>query len=179
MVETFVSRRWSFRMLFVATAAALLFVSVLPVNLGRGTVPAPDLLVLLTIAWLLRRPDFVPAPLIAAVFLCADILLMRPLGLWSALVVLGTEYLRGRHRVGGDMPFFAEWMQVAGVLFALTALEWLIFTIFMIPQASVGALGLQCVITTALYPAVVFATQSLFRVRPPRAAERDAVRRGA
>src|SRR6056297_633829 len=96
MADTLPTGRWRYWLLFLAIAAVLFFVQLLPLDLQPGRFPGPDVLLLLAIAWVLRRPDFVPVLLVAAVFLLADILFMRPLGLWTALVVLGMEFLRAR-----------------------------------------------------------------------------------
>ena len=44
----------------------------------------------------MRRPDFLPVLLIGAVVLLEDLILLRPPGLWTALVILATEFVRAR-----------------------------------------------------------------------------------
>ena len=63
-------------------------------GLDLATWPAPDLMLALTLAWVVRRPDLLPAPLIAAYFFVEDILMMRPPGLWALIVLGATEFLR-------------------------------------------------------------------------------------
>jgi rod shape-determining protein MreD len=48
--------------------------------------------------------------------LLADLLFLRPPGLWAAIVVLGHEFLRNREQGLRDMPFFVEWGLVASLL---------------------------------------------------------------
>jgi len=42
-------------------------VRILPLSTEPGSVPGPDVVLCLTFAWVLRRPEYVPALLIAAV----------------------------------------------------------------------------------------------------------------
>ena len=88
MVEA-TRRVWSFRFLYVASCAAIMFFHLLPLQTSPGRWGAPDFLSALTYAWVLRRPEYVPALLIAAMMLLADMLFMRPPGLQAALVVAG------------------------------------------------------------------------------------------
>ncbi|NCU20454.1 rod shape-determining protein MreD, partial [Candidatus Falkowbacteria bacterium] len=45
--------------LYLAIAAVLLFLRLLPISPGTGGLPGPDLMLALTLAWVLRRPDYV------------------------------------------------------------------------------------------------------------------------
>ena len=67
MVDPLTTRRLAHRALYVALAAVILFLRLLPVNPMAHGIPGPDLMLAFTLAWVLRRPDFVPALLIVAV----------------------------------------------------------------------------------------------------------------
>lgn len=175
MVDPLATRRILYRALFAVIAAGLIFAQILPLGLGTGRLPSPDLLILLSAAWALRRPDYVPTLLIAAVLLLSDILFMRPLGLWAALGVLGVEMLRSRGATSAELPFLAEWLLVTVVLAAMTVAESLILAILMVPRPPLGAAALHLVISAAVYPAVVLATTLVFGVRSATPAERDAL----
>lgn len=174
MVDPLSLRRWSFRALFVAAACGIIFIRLLPFHVGRDGLPAPDLLLLTGFAWALRRPDFVPVWLIALTGLAADILFMRPLGLWAALAVLGTEFLRRRSHLTAEQPFPVEWLLVSGVLLAMQLCQSLVLALLIVPQPPVGASGLGLVMSILAYPFVVLATAFVFGVRPAGPAERDA-----
>ena len=90
------SAHWMYRGLFLAIAVVLLFLRLLPLGQSAGAFPGPDLLLCLIMAWVVRRPDYLPLAMIVIVMLMEDLLLMRPPGLWTALVVLATEFLRSR-----------------------------------------------------------------------------------
>lgn len=175
MVDPLAARRLLYRALFAALAAGLIFVQILPLGLGTGRLPSPDLLILLLAAWALRRPDYVPTLLVAGVLLLSDILFMRPLGLWAALGLLGVEVLRSRGATSSELPFLAEWLLVTVVLAAMTLAESVILAVLMVPRPPLGAAALHLVISAVVYPAAVLATTVIFGVRPATPADRDAL----
>ncbi len=74
--------------------------------------PGPDILICVIMAWIVRRPDFLPMPLILFVILLEDLILMRPPGLWTAIVIVATEFLRGRVALTRELSFVVEWLLV-------------------------------------------------------------------
>ncbi|QFU08692.1 hypothetical protein PARPLA_02700 [Rhodobacteraceae bacterium THAF1] len=174
MVDPVTLRRASYRMLLLAIAAVFLFVRILPFHDSGGRLPAPDLLTVLAFAWVLRRPEYVPTWLIACIALMADILFMRPLGLWALITVMGVEFLRNRSELTDQQPFPVEWMLVGGTLTAMYVAQALVMGVFVIPQPAFGATLLELLATVAVYPLVVVVTVFLFGVRVPSPTERDA-----
>ena len=157
MTDPVLFRLWAGRGLYVALAGLIVFVRLLPLDTSAGGLPAPDLLLCLTLAWVLRRPDHVPAPLIAAVFLTCDFLFLRPPGLWTLMVLLATEFLRAREPFARELPFALEIALVAGVLIAATLGEALILAIFLVPKAGLGVALSHMLMTLVAYPFVVAA----------------------
>ncbi|MFO1201144.1 MAG: hypothetical protein U1E58_00740 [Tabrizicola sp.] len=80
MTEFWRQEHWIFRGLFLAIAMLLLFIRLLPLGSAPGALPGPDLLICVIMAWIVRRPDFLPMPLIFLVILTEDLILMRPRG---------------------------------------------------------------------------------------------------
>lgn len=165
MGDAFFARRLAWRILFLALAFALAFVHLLPVSLGPAGVPGPDLFVLLVFAWVLRRPEYVPALLIALVMLTADFLFLRPPGLWAAITVLGAEVLRAREAQSRDLPFLAEWGLVGIVLAAMTFGEAIVLLLFFVDQPPFGLTLVQLVFTILAYPLVVAVSAFGFGLR--------------
>jgi rod shape-determining protein MreD len=174
MAEGVPSTVWAYRALFAVLALALLFLRLLPLGSAAGAWPGPDLLMCLTFAWVLRRPDYVPFVLIALVVLLEDLMLMRPPGLWAALMVLGAEFLRSRTSVTRELSFVVEWVLVAGVMAAVVMGNRLVLAVTMLDQASLGQTIIQLVATILCYPVVVFLSRLAFGVRKPAAGEIDA-----
>ncbi len=174
MAEGVPSTVWAYRALFAVLALALLLLRLLPLGSAAGAWPGPDLLMCLTFAWVLRRPDYVPLVLIALVVLLEDLMLMRPPGLWAALMVLGAEFLRNRTALSRELSFVVEWVLVAGVMAAVVMGNRLVLAVTMLDQASLGQTIIQLVASILCYPVVVFLSRLAFGVRKPAAGEIDA-----
>lgn len=164
-------RLWFYRAVFVFLASATSFMLLLPLNPGPGAVPGPDILLLIAISWTIMRPDYVPILLLTGVFLATDFLLMRPPGLWTALVVLCCEFLRARHYQLRATSFLVEWLLVAGLIVALTLVYALMLTIFAVVQPALGLTIIRMIFTILSYPLVVILAGRAFGVRKLRASE--------
>lgn len=159
------SHLWIKRGLYFAIAILVMFLHLLPLNTKPDRWPFPDLLIALTYAWVLRRPEYVPILAIAIVMLMADLLLQRPPGLLAALVVLGASYLRSAAPGMRDGGFVSEWTTVGAVITAVFVLNRVILAILSVQQAALGPVVIQVVLTIAVYPALVLLSQSAFGVR--------------
>jgi rod shape-determining protein MreD len=164
---------WVHRALYAGIAAALLFLRILPLGSAAGTWPGPDLLLCLTFGWVLRRPDYAPLLLVAPVLLLEDMLLMRPPGLWAAIVVLATEFLRRRGALAREINFGVEWLLVAAVMTACFFGFRLVLMLVMLPQVSLGQAMIQLIASILCYPVVVGASRLAFGVRKPATGEVD------
>jgi rod shape-determining protein MreD len=136
---------------------------------------APDMLILFALAWITRRPSFVPALAIAGIFLLADMLFQRPPGLWTALVLILSEILRGRSRAMRTLPFWLEWATVSIGIVTITAIYHFTLSMVLVPQAPLGLTSGHLVLTILLYPAVAFVSYILFGVNRPAPGEVDAL----
>lgn len=164
MAEAVVTRSWRYGVLFFVLAFVIVFARLLPLGPGPG-LPGPDLLVCVAFAWVLRRPGAVPVLSIAAVMFLTDILFMRPIGLWTACVVLGSEFLRSREPFSRDLPFLLEWLVVSVVIVSMTLGYSLILAIFGVDQPSLGLRLIQMIATILAYPPVVLFSVALLGLR--------------
>lgn len=156
--------------MFIGIGLAILFFRLMPLAPGATALPGPEVMLCVTFAWVLRRPDHLPAIIIVAMTLIGDIMLGRPFGLFSLFVLTATEFLRSWALRWGDQPFFFEWLRIA-VLVALLLLGYrIVMLLFMLPVPALGPVMLQWLATTAAYPAVVVLLR-LAGVRRPTAAE--------
>lgn len=174
MVDPLRTALWLYRGLFVVLALVLLFLKLLPLGSLAGTLPGPDLLLCLIFAWVIRRPDYLPVLLIAAIVLLEDFLLMRPPGLWAGLVIVGTEFIRSRVGLTRELSFPAEWALVGAVMFGLLLAYRLAFVVSFMPQPALGFALLQTVWSVLCYPLVVAASRFAFDLRKPAMGEVDA-----
>ncbi|PWE32123.1 rod shape-determining protein MreD [Maritimibacter sp. 55A14] len=172
MIDPAALHVWSHRVYFVLVCLALIFIRLLPIDIGFFGLPGPDLMLCVTAAWIIRRPDFVPPILIALLFLTADLLFQRPPGLHSALVLITAEFLRRRVQRYGDMTFAVEWLLVSGAFLALTVAERVALAVSFTPKPGLGPMLLVALLTVLAYPLVVLFSNMVFRVR--KAAPREA-----
>jgi len=164
MVRNPATARWLYGAAYASVMGVIILIRLIPVEFGPHGYPGPDFLICITFAWLLRRPHNLPTPLIALAFLVADMLFMRPPGLWTALVVLAAEFLRAREASSRELPFLAEWAMVSAVLMALSLANHVILLIFSVNQVALSPMLLQVAATALVYPVIVILSRLVFGV---------------
>ena len=137
----------------------------LPVGQSTNVAFAPDLVLCLTLAWVARRPEYAPALLIALAALLADLLLSRPPGLWAALVLLLSEYMRSRGHRMKTAGFVWEWLRVSAGIGVIFVANRLALSVLLLDLPPVSAVFTQYAATILLYPVIVGASATLLRVR--------------
>ncbi|WP_317055856.1 rod shape-determining protein MreD [Roseovarius rhodophyticola] len=175
MVENAAVHMWAMRVIYVTLVFLVIFFHLLPLQTLPLGWAGPDILLALTIAWVLRRPEFVPPVLIALVFLLCDLMFHRPPGLWAALVLIGCETLRARHIDLRDLTFAMEWASVTTTLVTITLIYRAILAVLVVDQAPLGLSLMQLVATLIAYPLVVVVSQSVFGVRKLAPGDIDAL----
>lgn len=164
---------WGYRLAFVGVAVVLLFLRLLPLGDEAGTFPGPDILLCMTVAWCMRRPDFLPVWLVVAVTLTEDLILMRPPGLWTAIIVLATEFLRGRSALTRELNFVVEWMLASGLMMGMLLAYRTAFSLALLPQAPFGFAAVQVIWSILAYPVIVLLSRLAFDLKKPATGEVD------
>lgn len=165
MMDPITARILCYRALFVGLVLILAFGQLLPLNTSPGGLPGPDLIIVLTMAWVLRRPAYVPVGLVLIVFLLLDFLFQKPPGLWTMLVLIITEFLRARQGLSREIPFPFEWGMIAIVLTAAILLQHLMLAIFVVERPALGLILVQGLFSIIAYPFVVFVSGVLLGLR--------------
>ncbi len=165
MAEPRAGQVWLMRTTYMGIALVVLFFHLLPFEMVPHRFAPPDVLIAITFAWALRRPDFLPALLVAGVMLLCDLLLQRPPGLWSALVLVATEWLKRRDRRIRDNTFFEEWVTVAVVLAVITVIYRLVLALLIVSPGTLYLALIQYVGTVLIYPLVVAVSHVFLNVR--------------
>ena len=155
MINALIGPVWLHRLIFLGVALVITFVRLLPLQTTAGHLPGPDLLLCLIFAWMVRRPEYLSALMIGVVVLAEDILLMRPPGLWTALVLIGAEFIRARSALTRELNFGVEWLLVAGVIFGVFFANRTILDMAFVNQPTFGFSLLQIIWSVAAYPVVV------------------------
>jgi rod shape-determining protein MreD len=195
MVERRQTQRLLYMLLFLGLALLVTFFRLLPLgsygfplgpilpevedNVTQGwglrNLPMPDLMLCLTLAWVVRRPSMLPAWVIVVYFFLEDILLMRPPGLWALVVLLATEFLRKRTEHLRQHGFLLEYMMIFAVMLAMFVANRAVLAIVMGPQAPLGLSLAQFLGTVLAYPAIVALSHFVFGLRKPATGEVDAL----
>jgi rod shape-determining protein MreD len=160
---------WIHRGLYILLAMMIVSYKLMPLGFSSALFPAPDLLLALTFAWLVRQPDVVPVAFIVSVFLLADFLFLRPPGLWTVLVLLGTETIRRRRAQMTEMPFLLECATFAVMVFALLVINRIVHWGLLLDQSTLGLTLTHGIVTVLCYPIIVALSKFAFglhRLRP-------------
>lgn len=164
MFDAYLIRRLGYMAIFVFVSALVLFVKVLPLHDPGAGFPPPDLILCFAFAWVVRRPDYLPVLLVAAVLLVSDMVTLSPPGLAPFLAIIGLEALSSRREQLAGQGFALEVGLVAGILMLMFLAERIILGLFMVPQPGFGLGLLAVLITIAFYPLVVAITAWGFRI---------------
>lgn len=174
MTETLWARRWLLRCAYVILGMVLITIDLLPLGGMVGMWPGPSVLLCVTLAWTLRRPEAMSVWLIALVILIEDFLLMRPPGLWTALTILATEFLRRRAAFTREVNWIGEWVLIAALVLAMSLGYRFVFTAAFLPQVPMGYAMLETVATILCYPVVVVISTYGLGLHKPATGEIDA-----
>ena len=158
-------KNWLQRIAIAAATFAFLALALTPTGQVPSRYPPPDAVFCLLAAIIVRRPGLVPPYAVAAIGLLYDVLLFRPIGLWTLAMLGATEFLRGKVENVRGLPFFFEWMVVSAAFLGALAANYAVLTIFLTPQAKLGLILMHYLATVIAYPAFVGAANVVFRVR--------------
>ena len=193
MVDPITWRRFQYRGLFLLVSAIIIFGQLLPLNTAPAVVqlidpasgeltqvgstyfslPGPDWLFCLTAAFLMRRPRWAPVALIVFVHLMADVLFLRPLGLWPAISLVAYEFLRRQINASNEVPLPLEFALVIGAFTAAVFANAVFHLIFAVPHPGFGRTLLHILTTAIAYPFVIAVTHFILRVQRAGVRELD------
>ena len=158
-------KEWLQRVAIAAAALVLLAIAMTPAGHAPSRYPPPDAIFCLLAAIVVRRPDLVPAYAVAGIGFLSDILLFRPVGLWTIALLLAMEFLRGKANNVRVLPFFLEWIIVSVAFLGALTVNFAVLTIFLTPQVEIGLILSHYMATVVAYPALVVAANAVFRIR--------------
>jgi rod shape-determining protein MreD len=165
MIDPITSRRLLFRSLFVLMCGLIMFGKLLPLSTLPSNFPSADLLFVFTAVWIMRRPNFAPVWLIVPLHLLADFLFLRPPGLWTAISLLGFEFLRNKRMGPSEIPIIGEIPMAAGTFAVMFVVYSVVLTVFGVQTAGVWPGVLHILMTIVAYPFAILVSHFIFRVR--------------
>ena len=153
----------------------LLYLQLLPLQTLPRSWAGPDLIVLFTVAWAIRRPEFVPTMVVAAMTLLVDLILLRPPAVMAAIMVIARQMLKRQERGLRDATFMAEWLVAAVALAAIALINRVFLAVFLVEQAPLGVTLMELAMNVMAYPLIVLISQLVFGIRKVVPGETDAV----
>tara|TARA_R110002096_G_scaffold119038_8_gene257808 strand:+ start:13661 stop:14206 length:546 start_codon:yes stop_codon:yes gene_type:complete len=152
------------RLLFFALAMIGVFILLVPVSLTPGIFVWPEIMLLISCALVIRRPEYAPYWLIGFVFLISDFLLVRPIGLGAFIALLATEFLRRNRPAFVEMMFLSEWLGIFLLLLSAGVLRSVILFLTLAERIPLWAFGAQIGLSVVIYPLVVAFVGLVFKV---------------
>ncbi|KIN75076.1 MreD protein [Sulfitobacter noctilucae] len=175
MNDLSLTRLWLMRGAFLLLTLVILFFHLLPLDTTPSRWAGPDILLCFALAWSLRRPEYVPPLVLALAFLCTDLLLQRPPGLWAMLALIGCENLKSRGRSLRDSNFAAEWIAAGLIIIGISIGYRIILALVLVDLPSLTLSLSELGTTLLIYPAVVAVTHFLMGVRKAAPGDLDAL----
>ena len=164
---------WKQRALLAGLLSLIIFTSLLPLGPMFGGIPGPYLAMCLLFAFVLRRPDYVPLGLVLVMVFAADALLMRPLGLWTLIMLVATEFLRRSVVQTEALTPEEEFGQILPVMLACFIAERLILLALLAEPPVFFSQVIHVGMTLVFYPIIVLFTHSVLGVRRLQPGEVD------
>lgn len=158
--------------LFLALSVLVIFFRLMPFGSAPGGFIPPDLILLAGFAWVLRRPDFVPVLLFAAIMFTADLLFLRPPGLDAGLAVIALATLRARGALMRGQSFGVEWATVGVVLVLMMLARQGAQFLFVLDGPGFATAVMALLSNLIAYPLVVAVSVWALHVRRPAPGER-------
>lgn len=165
MAEVSLLRLWVMRAGFALLVLAILFFQLLPLETTPRRWAGPDLVLGFAFAWGLRRPEYTPVAMVAALFLLTDLLLGRPPGLYAALSLLAFNRLTVRGQSLHATTFSVEWVSVSFAIAAVMLGHRLILSLLLVPPPGLGLFFSQLAMTVLTYPLIVLISRYVFGLR--------------
>lgn len=138
--------------LFAALFIALLALQTAPGRLLPVLPGSADPGFALALAWMMRRPDQLPPPLLAALFLLADLVHGVPPGPGAALSLAACEFIRPRAAALASLPFSARWLMAAALSIARYPAEALVLSLLLVPHPPIETYLVTSMFTALVWP---------------------------
>ena len=106
--------------------------------------------------------------LVVGVFFLADLLYLRPPGLWTAIVLIATEFMRRRSVGPTEFPFLVEFAVFSGVFTAMVTGNALVQLVFGLTPPDLYVLVLHVLVTMVAYPFVIGFSHFILGIRRAR-----------
>ena len=151
------------RLTYLLIVMLFVLFQTMPIHTSIDQLATPDIPLVITFAWVMRRPDVMGPILITIAFLFADMILQRPPGRWALIALCASMFLRLRTTYFKEVIFVYEWLMIAIVIIiCFTAHHFLLLLTFL-PTHNLELLVKQALFTIILYPVFIWLSRSILR----------------
>ena len=135
-------------------AIVLLIIPISPTNLDLSISKNffPDLLVCFIFAIIINKPELFSPFIVLILCFLSDILLMKPIGLYCALVFITTELIRTYNKIIRKESFLIHFLLFFSCLAVMQGFNITIHKLFFMPSPDLIILTKQCLLTVFFYP---------------------------
>ena len=145
---------WGQRIFYLLISLLLIVWLIAPQNSLSQGLPTPEFLLCLTLAIIFRRPDVLPTILIAIVFLFCDFLFNRPIGLWTVIVIIISEFAKTQYWRYKDSNFITTWFFISFLISSGIFSYMIILNVLLVPQSNFWQYIIWALITMLTYPVI-------------------------
>jgi len=156
---------WFGSALFLSLGFFVTLAALLPLGLSADALIMPDLFFCMAFYWVIRSAKTAPVTIVFFVVFFADVMLMRPLGLWTLVVVLTIEFARYQRFPIREQMFIVEWILFALLFGAALLFKSILLTISFSDMPNLELTVWYFSMTIASYPIVVVVLHYIFRIR--------------
>ena len=143
---------WGQRLLYFLISLLFILWLIVPQNPLPQALPTPEFLLCFTLAIILRRPEALPVILIAIIFLFCDVLFNRPIGLWTAIVIIISEFAKTQYWRYKDSNFVTTWFFISFLSSVGIFLYMIVLDVLLVPQSNFWQYLIWALITILIYP---------------------------
>ena len=145
-------RTFRLQLTYLAIIALVVLLQTLPLQALPYPFAPADVPLVVTFAWIMRRPDLMSPFLITLAFLFADAILQKPPGLWTLIVLCASIFLRMRTRGRNEVLFLYEWLIVAMVIGVSFLVHYFALMFTFLPVPDVQQYIVQVLLSILIYP---------------------------
>ena len=154
------------RLSYFVLVLLVVMLQTLPLSTAPTYFIGPDLALLITLTWIINRPDVMAPALIALTLLLVDLILQRPPGLWSLIVLSTGMFLRMRADGFIEEIFLLEWAMVSSIIATCYLVYHFALLVTFLPTNDVSVVLPQALLTVACYPLSSWMFRRLLRRKP-------------
>ncbi|GIX14428.1 MAG: hypothetical protein KatS3mg118_2387 [Paracoccaceae bacterium] len=143
---------WLMRAGAAALALAGLVAALVPMGIAPGSWPSPDLVFMLVVLLLMRRPRAMPAWMLVPLTLASDLLRGAPLGIATLVLIGAGGAIEARRERMARAGLLAEWLTAATLFLGALAAQLVALRLTFLPWPAAADLLAYAAGTVLAYP---------------------------